>query len=85
MSMALRILAYCQNVVGWQLALNYMRTPPTHYYLEYGGQVAYLETYPYFLSTFMLTRGASSVQMQSLGGRIFEIQRFMSLSVEIVY
>jgi hypothetical protein len=65
--------------------LNYMQTPPTHYYLESSGRVAYLETHPYLLSTFMLTRGVSSVQMQSLGGKIFEIQRLLSLSVEIVY
>ena len=25
--------------------LNYMQTPPTHYYLEFSGQVAYMETH----------------------------------------
>ena len=31
---ALHILADHQNLVGWQLVLNYMRTPPTHYLVE---------------------------------------------------
>ena len=26
--------------------LNYTRTPPTHYYLEYSGRAAYMETHP---------------------------------------
>ena len=42
--MALHILVSHQNVVGWQLVLIYMRTPPTHYYLEYSGQAHYMET-----------------------------------------
>jgi hypothetical protein len=41
-SMALRILADRWNVVGWQLVLNYMQTPPTHYYLECSGQAIYM-------------------------------------------
>ena len=32
------------NVVGWQVVLAYMSTPPTHYYLESSVQVAYVET-----------------------------------------
>ena len=46
MSMAFHILTDNQNVVGWQLVSNYMQTPPTHYYLESGGQAAYMETHP---------------------------------------
>jgi hypothetical protein len=45
-SMAFHILANQQNVVGWQLVLNYMRTHVTHYYLESSGQVTYIETHP---------------------------------------
>ena len=33
-------------VVGWQLELIYMKTPPTHYYLEYNGRTTYMETCP---------------------------------------
>jgi hypothetical protein len=44
--MALHILTDRHNVVGWWLVLNYMRTPPTHYCLEYIGRVAYTETHP---------------------------------------
>ena len=40
------ILADNQNVVGWQLVLNYMQTPPTHYYLESSEQAAYMKTHP---------------------------------------
>ena len=36
-STTLHILANRGNVVGWSLVLNYMRTPPTHYYQESGG------------------------------------------------
>jgi hypothetical protein len=43
--MALYILAYCHNVVGWHFVLNYMRTPPTHYYLESNDRAAYMETH----------------------------------------
>ena len=46
MCTALHILADCQNVIGWRLALNYMYTPPTYYYLESSGQAAYMETLP---------------------------------------
>ena len=46
MSTALHILVGHQNVVGWQLVFIYMRTPPTHYYIESSGQVASLETHP---------------------------------------
>ena len=35
--MTLHILVDHHNVVGWQLVLNYMRTPLAHYYLEYSG------------------------------------------------
>jgi hypothetical protein len=35
--MVLHILADYHNVVGWQLVLNYMQTPPTHYYLDSSG------------------------------------------------
>ena len=42
----LHILADQQNVVGWRLALKYMGTPMTHYFLESSGQVAYMETHP---------------------------------------
>jgi hypothetical protein len=44
--MTLHILMDRHNVVGWQLVLNYMRIPPTHYYLECSGQAAYTETHP---------------------------------------
>ena len=46
MSIALHILAYYQSVVGWQLVLNYMWTPQTHFYLESSGWTAYMETHP---------------------------------------
>ena len=45
-SMAFHILASHKNVVGWQLMLNFMQTPPTHYYLDSNGWVAYMETHP---------------------------------------
>ena len=38
--MALHILVDHQNVADWRLVLNYMRTPPTHYYLKSSGQAA---------------------------------------------
>ena len=44
--MALHILVNDQNAVGWQLALKYMWTPLTHYFLEYIGWAVYLETHP---------------------------------------
>ena len=44
--MALHILANHQNVIGWRLVLNDMRTRPTHYYLDSSGQAAYMETQP---------------------------------------
>ena len=34
-----------QNVVGEQFVLINMRAPPTHYYLESSGQMAYMETH----------------------------------------
>ena len=43
----LHILAYHHNVIGWQLVLNYMRRPPTNYYLESSGGVAYMEIHPH--------------------------------------
>ena len=43
---ALHILAYHHNVVGRQLVLNYMQTPPTQYFLEFSGQAAIMETHP---------------------------------------
>jgi hypothetical protein len=46
--MALHILVGHQNVVGWQLVLIYMRTPPTHYHLDSNGQATYIETHPYY-------------------------------------
>ena len=45
-STALHILAGRHNVVGWQLVLNFMETPPTHYYLDSSGQATYMETHP---------------------------------------
>ena len=44
--MILYIVADRRNGVVWQLVLNYMWTPPTLYYLESNGQVAYMETHP---------------------------------------
>ena len=35
-----------QNVVGWFLLFIFMRTLPTHYYLESSGQETYMETHP---------------------------------------
>ena len=46
-SMALHILADLHNVVGWWLALNYMRTHATNYYLETSEQSAYVEPHPH--------------------------------------
>ena len=43
--MALHILADYHNVIEWQLVLNYMRTPPIHYYLASSGQAACMETH----------------------------------------
>jgi hypothetical protein len=40
------ILEGHQNVVGWQFVLNYIQTPPIHYYLEYSGQATYKEIQP---------------------------------------
>ena len=39
MSTSLHIVADCQHVVGWWLALKYVQTPPTDYFLESSGQV----------------------------------------------
>ena len=41
-SVPLHILAAHQNVVGWWFILNYMLTPPTHYFLESHERVAYM-------------------------------------------
>jgi hypothetical protein len=38
MSMALHILVGHHNVICCQLVFIYKRTPPTDYYLEFGGQ-----------------------------------------------
>ena len=58
MSTALHILADHHNVVGWWLVLNYMRTPPIHYYLDCSGQAAYMETHPYTtLEEWQLSHG----------------------------
>ena len=46
MSTTLHILADCQNVVGLCLALQYMRTPPTQYFIESSGWTTYMETHP---------------------------------------
>ena len=46
MSTDLHVLAGHQIVLGWWLVLNYMQTPPTHYYLESSGRAAYMETHP---------------------------------------
>ena len=45
MSTALHIRANCHNVIGWWLVLTYMQTPPIHYYLEFSGLAAYMETH----------------------------------------
>ena len=42
--MALHILTYRHHVVGWQLMLNYMQTPLTHYSLESSRQATYMKT-----------------------------------------
>ena len=47
MSITIHVLVDCQNVVGWHLTLKYMRTPPTHYFVESSGRAAYMETHPY--------------------------------------
>ena len=41
--MALHILVDNQNMLGWRLVHNYMRTPLTHYYVESSGQAAYMK------------------------------------------
>ena len=38
--MARHILAVHHVMMGWWLMLNYMGTPPTHYFLEFGQRVA---------------------------------------------
>ena len=35
-----------QNVTDKQVVVNYMRTTPTHYYIESSGRAAYMETHP---------------------------------------
>ena len=42
---ALHILVGPHNVVSWLPLLIYMRTPPTHYYLESSGRATYMETH----------------------------------------
>ena len=44
--MALHILVDRQNVVGWVVVLNYMRTPLIHYYIKSSVQPGYMETHP---------------------------------------
>lgn len=44
--MALHILENRQNLVGWQLVLNYIRSPLTHYFLESCERAAYMEIHP---------------------------------------
>ena len=46
MSTALYILVGHHNVFGWLLLLIYMKTPPTHYYLESCEKATYMETHP---------------------------------------
>lgn len=46
MSTTLHILANRHNVSRWWLVLNYVRTPPMHYYLKSSGQATYLEAHP---------------------------------------
>jgi hypothetical protein len=41
----LHILVGNQNVASWLLLFIYVRTPPTHYYLKYSGQMANMETH----------------------------------------
>ena len=48
---ALHILADRHNVVGWQLVLNYMRTPLTYCCVESSGRAAYMETYPFSVTS----------------------------------
>ena len=43
MSTALHILADHENAVKWRVALKYMRTPPTNYFVKFSGQAAYIE------------------------------------------
>jgi hypothetical protein len=38
------VLTVCW-LVSWWLVLTYVRTPPTHCYLESSGQTTYVETY----------------------------------------
>ena len=33
----------------------YMQTPSTHYYVEFGGQVAYIETHPNSTQIFIVS------------------------------
>ena len=47
MSTTLHILVDHQNGVRWWLVLNYMRTPPTHYFLESDGRAAYMKNSPF--------------------------------------
>ena len=47
MSTTLHILANYQNLFGWRIVLNCMRTHPTLYYVESSVRVAYMETHPY--------------------------------------
>ena len=37
-------------MIGWQLALKYMRTPPTHNFVESSGRTAYMKTHPYSIA-----------------------------------
>lgn len=49
MSTTLYILVNRQNVIGWQLELKYMQTPPTHYFLGSSRRAAYMKTHFYNL------------------------------------
>ena len=46
MSTTLHILVDHQNVISWQVVLNYMQRHPIQYYLESSRRAAYVDTQP---------------------------------------
>ena len=66
---------------GWQLMLNYMRTPPTHYYLESSGQATYMKTHPKYT-----TRGPLLSVIKKLSLRVMDNNPVLiSITIEFIH
>ena len=46
MATTLHILVGNHNAIDWLFLFNYMRTNPTHSYIESNGQATYMRTHP---------------------------------------